>query len=59
MRRERSRLYQELIDQRRLAVVDMGNDGDVAKAMGCGHGALQYRIGHFTNSRARWSEIVC
>src|SRR5262249_16986549 len=39
MRREGPRLSQELVDQRRLAVVDVSDDGDVSKLSVTGHAA--------------------
>jgi hypothetical protein len=36
---ERARLLQELVDERRLAVVDVGDDGDVAQVHGGPFGA--------------------
>ena len=38
---ERARLAQQLVDQRGFAVIDMGDDRDVAQLRdGVGHGAL-------------------
>ena len=39
MRLQRTRLAQQLVDERRLAMVDVGDDGDVTKVLGSiGHG---------------------
>jgi hypothetical protein len=43
VRGERARLAQELVDQGGLAVVDMGDDGDVAELPGGGHVASRKR----------------
>ena len=42
MRGEGARLHEQLVDERCFAVIDVGNDGDVAKATS-GHGALRYQ----------------
>ena len=41
VRRERARLHQQLVDQGRLAMIDVGDDRDVAKLTCGGHGALR------------------
>jgi hypothetical protein len=43
MRRKRTRLPQQLVDERGLPVVDVGNNRDVAELAGSSHGALQDR----------------
>jgi hypothetical protein len=41
MRGERPRLGQQLVDQGRLAMIDVGDDGDVPEGARGGHVALQ------------------